>query len=438
MALQIKNKFLEDNSVTTAKILDANVTSAKLASSIDLIGTPTAPTASFGANTTQIATTAFVQSAIGANLAGLKPKASVLAATTANGTLATAFANGSVIDGVTLTTGDRILIKDQSTASQNGIYIVAASGAPTRASDFDSLSPIDEINGAWVSVREGSANAGKVFVQYGTVTTVGTDPITFTFYDPIGSLIGGDSITVSGSTINIDLATTSGLESTNPGDPSGQLRIKLEASSPTLRITGSNELAIKLDGAGAIVTGASGIKVAVDNSTIEINSNALRVKDLGITNAKIANGTIDLTAKVTGILPVANGGSGRNTLTSGALLVGAGTSAVSLLSPGSNGDVLTVVGGAWVSQAPTPVYTWNKEKITLTGTDISNGYVDLAHLVVSASIIAFVERLAMQFTDDYTVSTVGGVTRITFAGSLATGQPEALVSGDILYFTYQY
>ena len=63
-------------------------------------------------------------------VAGLSPKEPVRAATTAPGTLALDFENGDVIDGVTLATGDRILIKDQVTATENGLYIVNASGAP--------------------------------------------------------------------------------------------------------------------------------------------------------------------------------------------------------------------------------------------------------------------------------------------------------------------
>src|SRR5688500_804482 len=69
-------------------------------------------------------------------LAWKSPAARV--ATTTNGTLATAFANGQTIDGVTLVTGDRILLKNQTTQSENGIYTVNASGAPTRATDADS------------------------------------------------------------------------------------------------------------------------------------------------------------------------------------------------------------------------------------------------------------------------------------------------------------
>lgn len=118
------------------------------------------------------------------NLAqGLKPKQAVRAATTVNGTLATDFDNGSVIDGVTLVTGNRILIKNQTAQEDNGIYIVQASGAPVRSSDFDSLSPIDEVNGAYVAVQEGTTQEGQVFVQQGTVAVIGVDPIIFVFFN---------------------------------------------------------------------------------------------------------------------------------------------------------------------------------------------------------------------------------------------------------------
>lgn len=230
---------------------------------------------------------------LSARLAGLKPKQAVRAATTVNGTLATAFANGQVIDGVTLVTGDRILLKNQTAATANGIYIVQASGAPVRATDFDSISPIDEINGAWVSVQEGTVSAGIVYTQFGTVVTIGTDAINFEYFNPIAGLIGGDMITFTSSTFSVDLATVSGLESTNPGNPAGQLRIKLEATNPSLQFSGSNELGIKFNPAGAVLAGASGTAVQVDNSTIEINTNALRVKDLGITLAKLAANSVD-------------------------------------------------------------------------------------------------------------------------------------------------
>jgi hypothetical protein len=101
---------------------------------------------------------------------GFSFKASVRVATTATGTLTTAYENGDVIDGVTLATGDRILIKDQSTASENGIYTVNASGAPTRATDADASGEIAK--GTVVYVQSGTANA----TQQWAVTATGATP----------------------------------------------------------------------------------------------------------------------------------------------------------------------------------------------------------------------------------------------------------------------
>lgn len=102
------------------------------------------------------AAVASAQAYTDAKVAGISWKTAVRAATTANGTLSTAFANGQVIDGVTLATGDRILVKNQSTASQNGIYVVAASGAPARATDADAGS---ELVNATCYVSEGTTLA---------------------------------------------------------------------------------------------------------------------------------------------------------------------------------------------------------------------------------------------------------------------------------------
>lgn len=77
-----------------------------------------------------------------------------------------------------------------------------------------------------------------------------------------------------------------------------------------------------------------------------------------------------------------------------------------------------------------------QEKFVLGAGDITNGYIDLAELAIAASINAFVDRLAIHATDDYTLSTVGGVTRITFAGSLITVGQEKLAAGDVVRVKY--
>ena len=104
-------------------------------------------------------------------------RVTVAAATTANGTLATAYEDGDTVDGVTLATDDVILLKDQTTATENGIYIVQASGAPARSTDFDAYS---EFIGAIVAVSAGTTNADTLWISMcNSGGTVGVDDITF-------------------------------------------------------------------------------------------------------------------------------------------------------------------------------------------------------------------------------------------------------------------
>ena len=104
--------------------------------------------------------TAYTTTLVAAVKGASTNKDSVRCASTGAGTFSTAFAAGVALDGITLVTGDRILIKNQAAASQNGIYIVT-SGAPTRATDADSWA---ELVGATVAVRSGTANAKLTYI----------------------------------------------------------------------------------------------------------------------------------------------------------------------------------------------------------------------------------------------------------------------------------
>jgi hypothetical protein len=77
-----------------------------------------------------------------------------------------------------------------------------------------------------------------------------------------------------------------------------------------------------------------------------------------------------------------------------------------------------------------------QEKFVLGAGDITNGYITLANLAIAASVNPFVDRLAIHATDDYTLSTVGSVTRLTFAGSLITPGQEKLSAGDVVRVKY--
>ena len=143
---------------------------------------------------TRLASQKAVKAYVDAIGQGLRWKAPVRAATTANGTLATAFENGDTIDGVTLVTGDRILLKDQSSASENGIYTVNASGAPTRATDADAGA---EVLGMVVDVLEGTVNADTAYVctNNGTITLGSTSLV---FVDFIKANVPAATTSVAG------------------------------------------------------------------------------------------------------------------------------------------------------------------------------------------------------------------------------------------------
>lgn len=103
-------------------------------------------------------------------------KESVRAATTANITISTALNNGDTLDGVTLATDDRVLVKNQTAGAENGIYVVAAS--PARAYD---VSTDDPAFGYLLLVREGAVNAATVWKNTNTsAPTIGSTALTFT------------------------------------------------------------------------------------------------------------------------------------------------------------------------------------------------------------------------------------------------------------------
>lgn len=122
-------------------------------------------------------------------IAGLNSKDSVRAATVAAGTLATSFENGDVIDGVTLATGDRILVKNQASGAENGIYTVNASGAPTRATDADTAT---KIRAAFVYVEEGTTLAGSLWhLTTDPPITLGTTALSFSQFGAAGTYTAG-------------------------------------------------------------------------------------------------------------------------------------------------------------------------------------------------------------------------------------------------------
>jgi hypothetical protein len=140
---------------------------------------------------------------------GLNVHDAVKVATTANIDLSNALENGDVIDGVTLVTGYRVLVKNQSTASQNGIYVVQASGAAVRATDYDAASEIDP--GDFFFVELGTANGKTGWVQTNAITTLGTDAVEFTQFSGAGTYTAGNGLSLVGNQFSINTSVTADL-----------------------------------------------------------------------------------------------------------------------------------------------------------------------------------------------------------------------------------
>lgn len=107
----------------------------------------------------------------------------VRVATISPATLSTDFENGDTVDGVVLSTGNRILIKNQATAIENGIYIVQASGAPLRSEDTQNGSNFASV---LVQIEEGTTNADTAFMCSNDTGSdvIGTDNLTFIRFGP--------------------------------------------------------------------------------------------------------------------------------------------------------------------------------------------------------------------------------------------------------------
>ena len=276
----------------------------------------------------QAATKAYVDSVA----QGLDVKASVRVATTENGTLATDFDNGSVIDGVTLVTGDRILIKNQTDETANGIYVVAASGAPTRSADMNTGS---EFPSAFTFVEAGTSNADKGFVCTNNSVTLGETNITFSQFSGAGTFVAGNGLTLTGNSFSINTTVTADLST-------AQTLTNKTLTSPT--ITTPVVTGLKLDDSSIVFEGSS----ADDFETTLTVTNPTEDRTLTLPNA---TGTVALTSDITSAIDTFGG---------------------------------AVTGGTGISAS----YASTSDILTITNTDLGSSQNIFKNVVVGATTIA--------------------------------------------------
>lgn len=250
---------------------------------------------------------AATKSYVDAIKSGLDVKDSCHVATTTAGTLSTSFANGQTVDGVTLVTGDRILIKDQATGSENGIYTVNSSGAPTRATDFDSNAEVT--SGAFTFVEEGTVNGDGGFVlTTNDPITVGTTSLTFVQFSGAGQITAGTGLSKSGNTLNVNIgsdvqAYDAGLTSI-AGLTTAANKMIYTSASDTYAVTDLTAAARTVldDSTVSDMRTTLGVDPAgTDNSTNVTLAGTLDY--ITISGQEITRNAIDLAADVTGTLP---------------------------------------------------------------------------------------------------------------------------------------
>jgi hypothetical protein len=214
---------------------------------------------------------------------GLSSRRAVRVATVGDGAIASAYADGQVVDGITLATGDRILIKNQSTAGENGVYVVQATGAPARAEDFDDE---DSVGGSVVWVMEGLRGAQtewmcsdvvvgvapmvwtRVNIRAPETTTIGGIPVYTNVY---GSVLANTNVTISGQVVG------------------GALGVGLLDTSAPVTVAGSGQI--------YKATGSTGLWWQADGgASVDLTATVVRSSNIFALNATALNFTGGLQA----------------------------------------------------------------------------------------------------------------------------------------------
>lgn len=192
--------------------------------------------------------------------AGLDTKQSVKVATTSNITLS----GSQTIDAVNVVGSDRVLVKNQTNASENGIYVVNQVGSWTRSSDTQSW---EKLPGAFTFVEKGTVNADTGWVCISDPSgTVGVTSITWTQFAGTGTITAGTGISVSGTQVSLSTISDTGVGSLKKITRDGYGRVTGTADVTATDITNLTNLLSNAAGAALGTSGASGTSPAVSRA----------------------------------------------------------------------------------------------------------------------------------------------------------------------------
>jgi hypothetical protein len=322
--------------VDTADALKLNLTGGTLSGALAMgtnkitgLGTPTADA------------DAVTKSYVDAIAQGIDAKASVVAASTANLTLSGA----QTIDGVSVIAGDRVLVKDQTTTANNGIYL-CASGSWTRTTDADTYA---ELVAAYTFVEGGTVNANNGFIcTIPTSGTLGSTSITFAQFSGAGQVTAGTGMSKTGNTLNVNTASSARIVV-------GADEIDLAATG----VTASTYKSVTVDIYGRITSGTNpttisgfGITDAYTKTEVDTSLSGKLSTTGGTMSGAIAMGT----SKITGLgTPTAGTDATTKTYVDGILgsATSAATSAAAAATSESNASTSATNASTYAGNAST-------------------------------------------------------------------------------------
>ena len=357
-------------------------------------GTVTVPTPT---NSTDAVTKAYAD----AITQSLDIKDSVRVASTVNIAVASALTNTSTIDGVVVATGDRVLLKNQTTATENGIYVVVASGAASRSTDANTSAKVT--SGMYVFVSEGtvSADMGYVLITNDPITLgVGGTALTFTQFSGAGQITAGTGLSKSGNTLSIDTAVTADL--TTAQTLTNKTLTTPNISRPVITAQGGFE------GGEIFLASPPSSSTISSGVIIDVFFDSLRIFEAGGTNRGMTIDIPSLTASVGSIIATTNT---TQTFTN-----------KTLTSPVING-VITGTGQATANTASTIVMrdaSGNFAAGTITAA--LTGNASTASAVAAANLTG--ATLAAGVTGS-SLTSVGTLTGLTVNGRLGVGNTPA-------------
>jgi hypothetical protein len=349
----------------------------------------------------------------------------------------------ALIDGVgSWVVGQRVILANQENdgfSEQNGIYEVSAvngSGEITelsRTADFNSAE--EAAGGDFIFVQEGTQYADTGWVQTETVVTIDVSPIRFLQFSGAGSYSAGDGLNLNGTVFSVDVADIAGSGLENDG--SNNLRLTdTTVTAASYGTTAAKTVSFTVDAKGRL-TAASEQDISILATQVSDFQSAVR-------NEVSAGDGLDYNS-TTGEFSV-------DLKSAGGLKIDATELAVEVADFAGNGleddgsdnlrikqEFVTVPDISVSSSGLSIVNRFAKETYLIQAADtvIVSDYYDLDHEIEANSLIAFVDRLAIHESIDYTISTEGGVTRVSFLAPLTDPGQSALSIGDRLSFTYQ-